>query len=134
MRQALADLCDKGGNIYAPFASFVHDSCTSLCETIPLSIQPSAVSRSCSTSRSFHSGILLLEKLLHPSRALPEPSAKRSRTAGQTSAQALPRDNLWYELARIHKDIGEDDVVRGIFRCEVLPLSPLALSEIGDLH
>ncbi len=85
----------------------------------PLQLRPESISLASVASRSFHSGILLLEHqlLLGPATGAPA-AAKRARAAPELG----PREALWYELARLAQVTGEPDILRGIFRAEVLEM------------
>jgi hypothetical protein len=81
-----------------------------------LALRAEHVTLAAVASRSFHSGMVLLEhQILSFVDAPAEAAAKRARTARGVG----PREALWYELARLNQLVGEDDVLRGIFRAEV---------------
>ena len=94
--------------------AFVHDTAAHLCTTATLPLSPEAVTLAGSNSHSFHTAIVLLERMLISSSRSGS-AAKRARVAPEV------RNALWYELAHLHHIIGEDDVLRGIFRSEVRP-------------
>ncbi|XP_013375655.1 PREDICTED: DNA-dependent protein kinase catalytic subunit isoform X2 [Chinchilla lanigera] len=97
---------------FPPFVSCIQEiSCQ---HADLLSLHPAAVRTGSLASLQQPGGIRLLEEaLLHLAPA--EPPAKRVR--GQPR---LPPDTLrWMELAKLYRSIGEYDVLRGIFSCEI---------------
>jgi hypothetical protein len=117
LREHFGHLCEIAGHTYAPFVAFIHDVCVYMSEDRPISIRPERVSLASSTSHSYHSGILLLESMIMSSNAqITVPQAKKARVA---LPQASICEPIWYELARLNQAIGEDDVLRGVFRREV---------------
>ncbi len=113
-------LSNSPGHTYAPFVAFVQDTCAALCSASPLPLQADAVAMAGTSSRSFHTAILLLERMI---MVQGDGGSDRAGAASKR-ARLVPeaKDALWYELARLHHTIGEDDVLRGIFRSEVRSL------------
>eukprot|EP00048_Salpingoeca_helianthica_P009248 m.132741 g.132741 ORF g.132741 m.132741 type:complete len:3967 (+) comp14817_c0_seq1:97-11997(+) len=116
LRQNMTRMSDLVGHTYAPFVSFLHDACVRVGVTRALPLRADHVTLGAIASKSFHSGIVLLEhQLLVGPEVAAETAAKRARMASGLGA----REALWYELARLNQLVGDDDVLRGIFRAEV---------------
>ena len=102
---------------FSPFISCVQDICRVVGGT---DIPARTVSGASRASQSCPTGILLLEQQLmadNASSACVSSAPKRARTA-KTVVQS-PKVDQWIELASLYKEIGELDVLLGIFATEI---------------
>ncbi|KAL2645175.1 hypothetical protein R1flu_012762 [Riccia fluitans] len=83
-------------------------------------IQPKLVGRASLKSANFHSGILVLEgEILHESNkdTPAQCSSKRQKgQAGKVTNDGVKLQEAWLELARLYKELGEEDIVLSVYQ------------------
>ena len=82
-----------------------------------VSLTPSVVANASSASRSFHTGILALEKQVEHGNSTADRKSKRARMEVPAAVT-----DTWIELAKLYKPIGEFDALLGIFSQQVFRL------------
>nr|QOY44576.1 DNA-dependent protein kinase catalytic subunit [Alvinella pompejana] len=95
---------------YAPFINCILHMAYSNIHN--LTLEPSNISSACLTGLQQPMGIMLLEKMLiHAENPTCQPS-KKHRTIGPQVSRDI---NVWLELAKLYKSIGDYDTLKGIF-------------------
>ncbi|KAL3698516.1 hypothetical protein R1sor_012592 [Riccia sorocarpa] len=97
-------------------------------------VRPKLVGRASLKSANFHSGILMLEgEILHETNSdtpAPGSSSKRQKgQAGKVTNEGLKLQEAWLELARLYKELGEEDIVLSVYQKKITekPVSRRAL-------
>ena len=83
-------------------------------------MSPQTVTTASAASRSFHTGILVLEKQIEYGIAAADGQQRAKRARVEVSPEVTM---AWVELAKLYKPVGEFDVLLGIFSQKVFRAS-----------
>ncbi|XP_069777633.1 DNA-dependent protein kinase catalytic subunit isoform X2 [Narcine bancroftii] len=109
LTQNFSFLLSSTTSCFPPFVACIQDM--SFQHPILLNLDPALISSTSLVSLQQPMGILLLELSLMHHTPQEEPPAKRARG----TKQHAPDTNLWVELAKLYRSIGDYDVLHGIF-------------------
>lgn len=125
--EAVAYLLSASGETHNPSPSFVYSlhlitmQCGKIDSSFTHTIDTNKVvkiGKAALESKNFHSGALLLEHMLaNPVKEGQPPSLKKRRaTVSDVEDDAAKRDQeVWFQLARLYRELGEDDVVMSLY-------------------
>ncbi|PIK41530.1 putative DNA-dependent protein kinase catalytic subunit [Apostichopus japonicus] len=110
INQYLNQMLSSSSQFFPHFISCIQE--IALCHSKEISLDPVTVTVTSLTSKQIHLGIRVLEEMLIKKSWEEERATKRSKTSHRETTREI---STWIELARLYKDLGQFDVLQGIF-------------------